>query len=56
MDSSTGNEIFGTTAPGFVVNYSYPAFVYKCGTSTNNVYHMGLQVRLDDDSYKYRTW
>jgi hypothetical protein len=44
IDSSAGKEIFGATAPGFVVNYSYPTYLVACGSSVGTAYYFGLQV------------
>ena len=60
IDTSSGNEIFGATAPGFVKNYSYPAYAVQCGTGTGNLFYFGIQATYTDaggtDRIVHRTW
>ena len=58
MDSSTGHEIFGTTAAGFVKNYSYPAYAVQCGNWPGFDYYFGIQATYTDgtDKIVHRTW
>jgi hypothetical protein len=58
IDTAGGHELWGTTAPGFVVNYSYPTYLVQCGGGAGTAYHFGLQVIYADggDQTRHRVW
>ena len=58
IDTAGSHEIWGTSAPGFVVNYSYPTYMVQCGGGAGTAYYFGLQVTYADggDQVRHRVW